>query len=937
VAHCRWVSWAGAALAGSMLVSAAALAARSQHDADLDPAEREAKEGRRDDPRARREAMRMWRGEPDAASRWGILQAALKERDHYGAVQLSAPVAGSVFINVGPTRADVEYNGSNYYEIDSGRARQIIPHPTDPKILYIATSGGGVWKSYDQGAGWEPITDSLGTLSIGTLAMDPSSPEVLYLGFGDPFDVRQPGIVQSTNGGATWLAPQQLLNGNNIASSVTDMKVDPTSSLIILVTTDQGLFRSVDGGTSYQRVALTGTSASDANFWMWSVAYVGAHTWLASGERLDPTGVTLGGGMGLWRSIDDGANWSWNAGALPGGEAEAAAAGRGTLATALSTVSDVNTSRIYLLAGNKGSGSFGGNATRDVYRSDDGGNSFISLRVNSGGRPTNPNGDQTDLNVLHEQAWYNQAITVDPTNADAVFVGGNLAMIRSLDGGVTWSVLSDWLPVPVNISRPYIHADFHAFAVGIDGTFYAGSDGGIFSSANARNGDAASVTFTSAHNEGLVTHLVYNVACAPDSWPSTMLGWIAGGMQDDGTRVRNVNSIHGPSTFDQLLGGDGIGLAVSGGVTGGGVPNIFLASTAGGIWQSNDGGQNWTKFTTGMLSGPPFLVRIARDEAASADTFLTFSTPAAMYSSSGGNAWTNISGTLHWTSPAQGGPATTSGFTTPTGGTISLRNVAAHPNKSGLYGAVSNKYAYVTTNGGTDWNVSVQAKVPTSVPNCPGCGAYLLSSIALDPTDQTGQIYYITSKSMSVTDDLGTNVAPMPSSFGHLYKTIDGGLSWTSLGAQATTQGGLPFVPVSIVKVDPNDRLTLYVGTEIGLYRSSDGGQNFTRFGASSLPDVEVTDVCISATSKRLVAGTYGRGFWEISTDASNDPAGVKGRGDTNFDLVVDGQDLIDLADAFGSTEASSFYRYQADLVGTVNLVDDNDLTALLAKFGGQP
>jgi hypothetical protein len=936
-----------------MLVSAAAHAARPQRDADLDPAE---KESRRDDPRERREAMRMWRGETDAAARWRILQEALKQRDRYGAaIQLSAPVAGSVFINVGPTRADVEYNGGNYTEIDSGRARQIIPHPTDPKILYMATSGGGVWKSYDQGAGWEPITDSLGTLSVGTLAMDPSSPEVLYLGFGDPFDVRQPGIVQSKNGGATWSTPQPLLNGNNIASSVTDMKVDPTNSLIVIVTTDQGLFRSVDGGTSYQRVPLTGTSASDANFWMWSVAYVGAHTWLASGERLDPTGATAGGGLGLWLYSNDGTTETstWNVKALPGGDAEAAADGRGTLATALSTVSDANTSRIYLVAGNKGNGAFGGNATKDVYRSDDGGKTFISLGVNASGRPKNGNSDQPDLNVMHEQAWYNQAITVDPMNADAVFVGGNLAMIRSLDGGVTWSVLSDWLPVPQNISRPYVHADFHAFAVGSDGTFYAGSDGGIFLSlpgaGNARNADAANVTFTSARNEGLVTHLVYNVACAPDNWPASMLGWMAGGLQDNGTRVRKFDTTIAPPpgswsrTFDQLLGGDGIGLAVSAGVTGG-VPNTFLASTPGGIWRSSDGGQNWTKYTNGMISGPPFFVRIVRDEAAAADTFLTYSTPAAMYSSTG-NGWTNISGTLHWTSDVQGGPADTAGFTTPSGGAISLRNVAAHPNKSGLYGAVSNKFAYVTKNGGTDWFVSVRVKVPTSIPNCPGCGAYLLSSIAFDPTDQTGQIYYITSKSMSVTDEAGTNSAPMPSSFGHLYKTVDGGLNWTSLATQATA-GGLPFVPISIVKVDPTDKNTLYVGTDIGLYKSVDGGQNFARFGGGSLPDVEVTDFCISATSKRLVAGTYGRGFWEISTDGSGDPAGVKGRGDTNFDFVVDGQDLIDLADAWGSTETSPAYRYQADLVGTANAVDDADLKAMLdgtglpngvPKFGGRP
>src|SRR2546430_8898464 len=54
---------------------------------------------------------------------------------------------------------------------------------------------------------------------------------------------------------------------------------------------------------------------------------------------------------------------------------------------------------------------------------------------------------------------------------------------------------------------PILHADMHAFAVGADGTFYAGTDGGIFASSNALSGPALDVTFTSAHNEGLVSHL----------------------------------------------------------------------------------------------------------------------------------------------------------------------------------------------------------------------------------------------------------------------------------------------------------------------------------------------------------------------------------------------------------------------------------------------
>ena len=88
--------------------------------------------------------------------------------------------------------------------------------------------------------------------------------------------------------------------------------------------------------------------------------------------------------------------------------------------------------------------------------------------------------------------------------------------------------------------------------------------------------------------------------------------------------------------------------------------------------------------------------------------------------------------------------------------------------------------------------------------------------------------------------------------------------------------------------------------------------------------------------SERVTIATYGRGFWQIDTAAAS-VAGVRGFGDTNFDGRIDGEDLIDLADGFNSNQSSPVYRWQADLVGTTNEIKDDDLAALLAKFGGRP
>ncbi len=895
-----------------------------------------------DDPQARLRATREWYG-VDPAGRARVFEAARRERDRYAIGSAAVPfarVAGSSFVNVGPARADFAVNGDRYEEIDSGRVRQIVPDPVDPDVLFISTSGGGVWKTCGARSGtvvWEPLTDTIGTTAVGTLAMDPSNPDILFLGFGDPFDVQRPGITRSTDGGGTWSAPVQLVatyaiggaTFQRIAGSVTDLKVDPRNSLVVLAATDAGLFRSTDAGATWQHLPLQ--AGQSRFFYFWSLAYAGNDVWLVAGQTADvtvPASPVGGGSLALWRSADDGATWTSATAAFPGGEKSAQLAGRATLATAQSTLVDPSTARVFLLAA-----TVDGSAQWDLLRSDDAGLSFQSLHVNSLSAPRNPNFDTPSLDVLRGQAWYNQALLVDPANPDAVFLGGQYSMVRSLDGGRSWSVLSDWLPHNSgngNIDRPYVHADLHAFAVGADGTFYAGSDGGLATSSDALAGDASAATFsfTSVHNEGLVTHLAYTVACAPESWPGSLQGFVAGGLQDNGTRLRDGET----TTFNQLVGGDGTGLAVSASTHVDAalhrdVPDVFLASVPGEIFLSGNGGQDFDDFTAG-LAGLPFLVRIGRDTVAG-NTFLTFAgSPAAFYRwTIGDPGWTDVSGKLHW----QDSNLDTIGFNTVDGAPIGLRNLAAHPRRAGVWAAVSNRYTYMTADGGAHWLVGVQPR-----PSGSAGGAYLLSSVEFDPTDLSGRTYYVSSLATSLID-ASNQLYDYPPGFGHVFRTTDGGLTWDSLGGQDVASGGLPAVGADVVKVDPNDPSTLYAGTEIGLYRSIDGGARWERFGAGSLPLVEVRDLCISPAGQRLTAATYGRGFWQIDTAAAPSPAGVRGAGDTNFDGRIDGEDLIDLADGFGADQSSPVYRWQADLVGTSNGIDEADLAALLAKLGDRP
>src|SRR5207237_932974 len=387
-----------------------------------------------------------------------------------------------------------------------------------------------------------------------------------------------------------------------------------------------------------------------------------------------PPTADAGGSLVLFRSTDDGATWTLASAALPGGDASAQLAGRATLATAESTVPDSASARIYLLAA-----TVDGGAQLDLFRSDDGGLSFQALHVNASRRPENPNPDAMSLDVLGVQAWYNQALLVDAANPDGVFIGGQLAIIRSLDAGRTWSVLSDWLPnnsANANIDRAYVHADLHAFAVGADGLFYAGSDGGISVSPNALSSPAKDVIFTSAHNEGLVTHLAYSVACAPESWPDS------------------------PATKDFVVAGS----RAKG-------PRVGLGYS--------------TVFTPVVRGAALRLPLIA-----------------------------------------------TTRFITLDSTTIGLRNLAAHPGSTQVWAAVSNRYAYMTNDGGSHWLVGIQQR-----PQGSAGGTYLLSSIEFDPRDASGRTYYVTSLATALIDADG-NFYPYPTDFGHVFRTDNGGATW---------------------------------------------------------------------------------------------------------------------------------------------------------------
>jgi hypothetical protein len=778
--------------------------------------------------------------------------------------------------------------------------------------------------------------------------MDPASPEILYLGFGDPWDTQQPGITYSRDGGASWADPvllQATLTVGNaahtfLAQSVRALLVDPQASEHVLAGTDVGLFQSRDAGGSWQPVVLPGP-AGEAAASIWSIAWAGGSTFLVAGQIFQAladvdganrTGRDTASPLGLWRSDDAGAHWTDVRAGVPGADGIA----RATLAVAPGTTADGATSRVFLLASARVD-DIADSAQRDVLRSEDGGRTFTGLGVNAAGHPVNPTARQPDLDVLSYQAWYNQAIAVDPLDENIVYVGGAETSVRSTDGGASWSVMTEGYAVYNDANLASVHPDFHALlAVAypdpqdsstLRRALYAGNDGGLYRSDDAHTAAVGRVTFSDALNEGLVTHQAYDVACADDSWPASLQGFIAGGTQDNGTRLREGST----TIFDEVLGGDGVGVAVSRdlaqvpGVVGP-VPRAVLASTASGgprIYRSTDGGQSFGAFNAGIGGNIPFFVRFARD--ADGATFLTYTnTPDHGVYAARGDSWQRVPGRVRRPDGGVGD------FLTPEGKPSLLHAIGAHPTRSGVWGVVGDSGTVYWTHDAGQTFTMAGAVLGTDATRPVGVKG--TSSIAFppdyDPKDPATQTLYAS----SIATVLYDGSTPVPAGFGHAFKTSDGGRSWQPLLGSGTQT--LPDVPVQRVRVDPGDPQTIYVATDVGLYRSIDGGATFDRLG-NGLPLVRVSELCFSGGS--LSVATYGRGFWQLSTLASADPAGVRGSGDTNHDLRIDGLDLLDLAAALGSTEADASYRAEADLVGTANRIDDADLSALLTRFGGAP
>ncbi|MDB9842659.1 T9SS type A sorting domain-containing protein [Polaribacter sp.] len=382
-----------------------------------------------------------------------------------------------------------------------GRVNAIALDPNDPNTIYVGAPAGGIWKSTNNGIDWMPLADNLPQIGVSGIAIDPNNSNVIYISTGDDDagDSYSIGVLKSLDGGATWNTTGLTFNFNYKGSN--EIFIDPTNSSIVWVATSEGLYKTNDAGDNWD--VMLEANIRDFR--------------LKPGDPLTIYAVSDYNGTPskFYKSINGGVQFD---------EITTVPTNSNRLAI---EVTEADPSIVYLLSSydNGEDTRAGENAFQGLYKSTDSGNSFTKTL-------------EADDIFESSQSWYDMALTVSDTNSDIVFVGV-LDIWKSTDGGDNFSQINYWY----DHNAQFTHADIH-FLRYFNNVLYAGTDGGIYRSAN-----------DGAIFEDLSTNLsisqLYTISVSKTSSQK-----IAGGLQDCGGFAYSNNA------WNSYHGGDGMGSAI---------------------------------------------------------------------------------------------------------------------------------------------------------------------------------------------------------------------------------------------------------------------------------------------------------------------------------------------------------------------------------------
>ena len=332
----------------------------------------------------------------------------------------------------------------------SGRIIDMETHPTNPRIIYAGTAGGGVWKSNDAATTFNPIFDDYAQ-SIGAVALDPNDPDkTIYVGTGETWTRNSvsvgDGLYKSVDGGSNW-DKIGLENSERIANIV----VNPNNSDEIYVAVlgalwsdseERGVFKSSDAGVTWEKILYLNPKTGCADFVMDpsnpDILYASMWEFRRTAWSFESGGES----SALYKSIDAGKTWNKIHNGFPEGNL-------GRLAIA---VAPSNPKILYTVIEAKEA------ARKGLYKSEDAGQNWKQLNNDIG---------------ITVRPFYFSRITVDPKN-EVVIVKGGLSGSISRDGGLTFKDLGN------------MHSDIHdiVFDINDSDRMFVGTDGGVYRSWN---------------------------------------------------------------------------------------------------------------------------------------------------------------------------------------------------------------------------------------------------------------------------------------------------------------------------------------------------------------------------------------------------------------------------------------------------------------------
>lgn len=687
----------------------------------------------------------------------------------------------------------------------SGRIADIAIHPEDDNLWYVAVGSGGVWKTENAGVTWTSIFDGQSSYSTGCITLDPSNPNIVWVGTGENVGGRHvgfgDGLYRSPDGGRTW--KNMGLEGSEHLSKVI---VHPDNSAVIWVAAqgplwskggDRGLYKSTDGGKTWNKTLgdEEWTGVTDIVMDPRDPDLLYAATW----QRHRTVAAYMGGGpkSGIYRSTDGGESWEELSTGLP-------KSNMGKIGLAISPQEpDIIYAAIELDRTQGG-----------VYRSTDQGASWEKRSAAVSGA-TGPH--------------YYQELYASPHQSGLIYLMDNRIQV-SEDGGKTFS----------RITTGGSHSDNHAIAFRADDPDYLllGTDGGLYES------------FDLAENFRFIDNMpitqYYKVA-VDDREP---FYHIYGGTQDNGShggpsRTDNEHGIRNADWY-KTLGADGHQSA-----TEPGNPNIMYAETQKGGLHRVDritGEQVYIQPQPGLGEGAerfnwdaPILVSPHQASR------IYFASNRVWRSEDRGDSWTAISGDLTrdqervrlpimgktWGWDAAWDMKAMSNYNT-------ITSLAESPLQEGLlYAGTDDGRVQVTEDGGANWRLIEVGKMP-GVP-----ATAFVNDIKADLHD-VNTVY------VALDNHKYGDFKP------YLMKSTDRGRSWKSISSDLPDRHLVWRTVQDHVKPE-----LLFAATEFGIFFTLNGGNEWMELNSGG-PTIAFRDLVIQKRENDLVGASFGRSFFVL-------------------------------------------------------------------------